>query len=359
MKTRYFVLIYLAINLILALLVLEIFFRFYPKYNLRYNLNQYAIRNSPMNVAMKMERNRRICKPSPILGYEIIPNSATGVNSFGMVGQEHKLKKEQDTYRILVLGDSITEKNWYVEKLQEKLNNSHQGLKYNFEVWNGAVMGYQVNQYAAYLKHKGLRYNPDMVLIGFCLNDLVTLYYVFYKDENGFAIFYNPARELSKTIRLNEFLFKHSYFYRFLILKTENLIPNTKEKIPNPRDEGLYYLKIIKDICQERKIPLLVAVFPYLKNNGEYADYEKDKYKDIIGILEALKIDYIDLHKDFPEEKRYKLRSEEDDYIHPNIEGHEIAANAIYEHLMENYFLVPHKKHVVSMKYYEHIALPK
>jgi hypothetical protein len=113
-----------------------------------------------------------------------------------MVGREHRLEKDKDTYRILVLGDSITEHNWYVEKLEDKLNNSNPKLNYKFELWNGAAMGYQVNQCAAYLEYKGLRYDPDMVIIGFCLNDFDTQYWVFYKDKKGFTIFYNPAREL-------------------------------------------------------------------------------------------------------------------------------------------------------------------
>lgn len=337
----------------------EIFFRVSPKYSIRYNLDKYAVKDNPMNVAMKIERHRRIYKPSPILGYEITPNSDRGINSFGMIGAERKLNKGKDVYRILVLGDSITEHNWYVEKLQEKLDNSPQRLKYDFELWNGAVMGYQVNQYAAYLKHKGLKYNPDMVIIGFCLNDLDIFYYVFYKNKDGFTIFYNPARRLSKVIRLNDFLFKHSYFYRFLILKTEKSLSNTEERLPDPREEGFYYLKIIKEICQERKIPLLVAVFPYFKKNSEYTDFENNAYKQIIGIFDNLRIDYIDLHKDFPEEGRHKLRSKKEDYIHPSNEGHEIAANAIYGYLMENYFSALHNRQPLNTRDSKHSVLPK
>mgnify|MGYP002813831001 CR=1 FL=1 len=100
----------------------------------------------------------------------------------------------------------------------------------------------------------------------------------------------------------------------------------------------LYYLKIIKNICQNKKIPLSGVIFPYLKRLSEYRDGEMDRYKEIIEVLDILNIDYIDLHKYLPEEDRYVLRKDRDDYSHPSIEGHEIAAGLIYKYLLENYF---------------------
>ncbi len=325
-------------GLILCLALADLFFRLFPAYGFRYNFSQFVMENNPTDRAMNRNRDYRKHRPSSILGYELVPNSVPEVNSFGMVGREHRLEKDKDTYRILVLGDSITEHNWYVEKLEDKLNNSNPKLDHKFELWNGAVMGYQVNQYAAYLKHKGLRYRPDMVIIGFCLNDFDTQYWVFYKDKKGFTIFYNPARKLSKILPLNTFLFKHSYLYRFLFLRIENLLSNPKEKFPEPKTEGLYYLKTIKNICQEKKIPLLGVIFPYLKRLDEYRDDEMDRYKEMIEVLDILNIEYIDLHKYLPEKDRYALRRDRNDYSHPSIEGHEIAANIIYNYLRESYF---------------------
>lgn len=325
-------------SLIFSLVLAELFFRLFPEYGSRCDFGRFAVENELVVEAMNRDRDYRMHRPSSILGYEIIPNSVPGVNSFGMIGREHKLEKDKNSYRILVLGDSITEHNWYVERLEDKLNNSNPKLDYKFELWNGGVMGYQVNQYAAYLRYKGLKYNPDMVIIGFCLNDFETLYWVYYKDENGFTIFYNPARELSKRFPSNEFFFRHSYLYRFLLLQVENLLSNSKERFPDPKAEGLYYLKTIKDICQENKIILLGVIFPYFKRLSEYNDYEMDRYKEIIEVLESLNIDYIDLHKHFPEEGRYALRRDKEDSIHPSIEGHKIIADAIYGYLLKNYF---------------------
>ena len=143
----------LIMGLALTLLVIESVFRLFPEYGLSQYVNKSTV---SMFKPLNRSKNYHIFRPSNILGYELIPNSDIGVNSFGMIGKEHSLSKNKGTYRILVLGDSITEHNWYVDFLEGKLNNHIPSLKYYFELWNGGVSGYQVDQYAAYLKYKGL-----------------------------------------------------------------------------------------------------------------------------------------------------------------------------------------------------------
>jgi lysophospholipase L1-like esterase len=266
---------------------------------------------------------------------------APHINSYGMVGKEYRLKKEKNTFRILILGDSITEFDWYVRSLEKQLN-SNSKLGYNFEIWNGGVCGYEVNQYLNYLRYKGLRYNPDMVIIGFCLNDFNRdSMVVFYKDSKGFTQYYYPTPYLERIMSHNRFLFKHSYLYRFLIVKLETLLSqmHQEEKDINIRERtGLYYLGKIKRICNSKEIPLFCVIFPYLKPINEYDSSQKDEYNSMVRVLRELNIDYLDLHLYFPEAKRYELRHQKSDYIHPSREGHIVAATAIYKHLVKNYF---------------------
>lgn len=348
-------------GLIFSLSLSELLLRVFPKLASRYSFNQFVIQDTKntMVESFNIERNYCIYRPSDILGYERIPNSTAGINSFGMVSKEYKLKKNENTYRILVLGDSITENNWYVEGLERRLNRSNPKLRYNFELWNAGIGAYQVDQYAAYLKYKGLRYAPDMIIIGFCLDDFNPSHRVYYKDENGFTMCYNPAPKLSKRIHLNNFLFKSSYLYRFLILKIDNLLSNSQTRCPDSKTEGFYYLRMIKDICQKNKILLLGVVFPYLKPLSEYADCEMKSYKEIVEVLQILDIDYIDLHKYFPEENRYALRIKRSDYVHPSPEGHEIAAELIYEYLIKNYFTILNSECPMEIKDYKNITLAK
>lgn len=333
-------------GLIFSLGLAELFFRL-PILDSKYSLSSFVIEH-PAQITLN--DNYYVFRPSRILGYEHIPNSvpageraivAPPINSYGMVGKEYKLKKEKNTFRILVLGDSITEFNWYTERLEQKLN-SNSKLRYNFEIWNGGVCGYEVNQYLSYLRYKGIKYNPDMVIIGFCLNDFnCDSMVVFYKDSKGFTQYHYPTPYLERIMPHNRFLFKHSYLYRFLIVKLETLLSQMHQKeedVDIRIRTGLYFLGEIKHICHNRKIPLVCVIFPYLKPVSEYDSRQKDDYNSMVSVLEELNIDYLDLHLYFPETKRYELRNNKSDHIHPSLEGHGLAAAAIYEHLNKKYF---------------------
>ncbi len=331
----------LLISLTFSLVIAELIFRL-PISNSKYSLSSFTT-DDPRQVTLN--ENYYVFRPSAILGYEHIPNSvpagkrsiiAPPINSYGMVGKEYKLRKRKDVFRILVLGDSITEFDWYVEDLRQKLNSDPK-LRYNFEVWNGGVCGYEVNQYLNYLKYKGIKYNPDMVIISFCLNDFSSdSMVVFYKDSKGFTQYYYPTPYLERIIHHNRFLYKYSYLYRFLIVKLETLLSQMHQKEENVDVRiraGLYFLGEIKHICHNRKIPLFCVIFPYLKPTSEYDSSQKDDYNSMLRVLKELNVDYLDLHLYFSETKRYELRRNKSDHIHPSLEGHEIAAQAIYEHI--------------------------
>ncbi|GAF68445.1 unnamed protein product, partial [marine sediment metagenome] len=147
--------------------------------------------------------------------------SLTGyrLNSYGNFDEEYPLKKGANTYRILVLGDSICEWGWHIEYLKKLLNQGN--LKHKFEVWNCGVGGYNVKQYYYYLKLKGMKFNPDMVIISFCLNDLSDSP-IMDIDKDGKYIFYNnPFR--SPSVPVNKNLFLKSHVYRFLTFEIERL----------------------------------------------------------------------------------------------------------------------------------------
>lgn len=98
-------------------------------------------------------------------------------NSFGLMGEDIKLKKPEDTFRILVLGDSFTEamqvapENSYVRKLESLLNNaSNQSPR--FEVLNAGTRAYSpINHYFNF-KNRWARLKPDLVIVQMFANDL-------------------------------------------------------------------------------------------------------------------------------------------------------------------------------------------
>ena len=98
------------------------------------------------------------------------------INSEGLRDHEYKEKKKNE-YRVLVLGDSfvfgwgVEQENTFVKEL-ERILNKEKGDK-DYEVINVGILGYGTEQELKYLREKGMKYNPDLVLLGFYIgNDI-------------------------------------------------------------------------------------------------------------------------------------------------------------------------------------------
>jgi len=319
-----------VLSIILTALILEVTFRMIPSNGLNKYLRFINYKDNP----------RTFYRASDITGYELIPNSSPKINSLGMFDKEYSIKKKEGVYRILVLGDSITANNLYPSILEDMLNQVD-FKNSRFEVLNAALPGIGVRQYLNYLEKKGINLSPDMVLIGFCINDFEVWNPIVYKDKANLIEYYNPFPILSRYF-MSKFLFCHSALYRFFVIRLENALYAKYRKEENSltdrKEEGLYCLKKIKDSCGKKNSVLVGVIFPYFKPLIAYDDYETGTYHDIKEVLKNLDIDYLDLHPYFYGLDFYGLRETPDDFVHPNIEGHKIAAEQIFHYLKKNYF---------------------
>ena len=91
--------------------------------------------------------------------------------------REYELAKRPNTFRILVLGDSVTfghgsvAEHTYPYLLEQRLKVWRPDV--DWQVWNAAVPGYNTSQELAHLLEAGPRMQPDLVVIGFFENDLI------------------------------------------------------------------------------------------------------------------------------------------------------------------------------------------
>jgi hypothetical protein len=89
--------------------------------------------------------------------------------------REYSLAKPPGTFRILVLGDSVTfghgalYETTYPFLLEQQLRAWRPDI--NWEVWNLGVPGYNTAQELAYLRLVEDQYAPDLVVVGFFSND--------------------------------------------------------------------------------------------------------------------------------------------------------------------------------------------
>ncbi|MGH7790756.1 MAG: hypothetical protein ACREOB_00435 [Thermodesulfobacteriota bacterium] len=92
------------------------------------------------------------------------------MNSQGFRDKERLYEKSKGTFRILILGDSMTEglevplERTFPYILENKLNSK--GSK-KCEVINLSISGFGTAQEYLMLKHYGLKYNPDLVILVF------------------------------------------------------------------------------------------------------------------------------------------------------------------------------------------------
>ncbi|HVS10926.1 MAG TPA: GDSL-type esterase/lipase family protein [Planctomycetota bacterium] len=94
------------------------------------------------------------------------------INSKGLRDREHDYDPAPATVRIVLLGDS-TSWGWGVEQDHAFADLLEQRLGPGVEVINLAVPGYGTDQELWLLEWEGHRYQPDLVLLGFVLNDVV------------------------------------------------------------------------------------------------------------------------------------------------------------------------------------------
>jgi hypothetical protein len=116
----------------------------------------------------------------PTKGWELIPNISYG-NTWGMNSvlhsnskgirdeAEHSYTKHKGRLRILCLGDSFT----FGEGVSDSETYTHylQQMLPNVEVINMGVHGYGHDQTLIYLKKEGVKYRPDIVILGFLAQD--------------------------------------------------------------------------------------------------------------------------------------------------------------------------------------------
>ena len=100
------------------------------------------------------------------------------INSAGFRDDEFDEAKQEGTIRIIALGDSTTAGNGvpdvsriFTQLLEKRLNESRGDEDPRYEVFNLGVGGYHTMQEVETLRMKGLEYDPDLVLLTFCMND--------------------------------------------------------------------------------------------------------------------------------------------------------------------------------------------
>jgi len=250
------------------------------------------------------------------------------INSNGLRDYEYSFKKPLNTYRILVLGDSITF-GWgvpfekvYSKVLESRLNKN--GDRVSYQVINAGVGNYQIKDEVSLLKYEGMKYDPDMIILGYFVDD----------------------PKINETPRFF-YLKKYSYLYAFLSAHLNAI----KIKLFPEEDYYHYYARLyephsktidnlfenlseLRSIVEKKDIPILIVLIPDIHNIRNYPF--KGVYKLIVtefGMCNNANV--IDLMPYFDtkiDPRDYWVTPEDP---HHNAEAHRIIAEAIYPEIIK------------------------
>ena len=174
-------------------------------------------------------------------------------NSFGFRDVEHSYEKPEGVFRILGLGDSFTQgacanfEDTYLYRLENMLN-SREGEQPKIEIIKAGIGGYGPDSERILLEHYGVKYEPDLILVGFMPNDVFDAYVGMEHrmvTEDG----YLTTREAHQLGKVGLWLYVNSHACRIVLAKyVEHLIKN---KLDMSWDK-VWYINEYSDKAWER-----------------------------------------------------------------------------------------------------------
>jgi lysophospholipase L1-like esterase len=268
----------------------------------------------------------------PGLTYELVPGldqpshgARVVTNSEGLRDRERVRSKPPGTRRIAVLGDSFTfgygvEGDAVWPAVLERL------MSPGVEVLNFGVGGYSTQDEAALLEHKALAFDPDLVLVGYTLNDPDV------RPDSG-----SIAQPSLHALFAEPEWWQHSHVLRLVSkLRHERELQNLGDgnqvkylhACPETWDTVVQGFQRIAACTAERGVPVGVVLFPIIPG-GQWSTYRFTAiHAQVVAEAGRCGFPVLDLLPVWaaypPAELRVSLQDS-----HPNALGQRITAEAV------------------------------
>lgn len=260
--------------------------------------------------------NRRAMRPTNAAGYRDV---------------DHAIPKPPGVRRLVALGDSfawgasVEYDDAYPQRLERALNRRHAGT---WEVVNLALPGMNTVDQRAQLAAEGFAYEPEVVLLGFVLND----------SEDAEAAEARRARDWVEARRAPRSVLDRSALLRLVRGRLHATAENRR------RIEG--YRSMYEDdapgwraareallamgaMCRERGVPFVVAIFPLFGNPLDEGYPFDEVHARVRQAAEKAGAKVVDLREVYRGLRWDILVVDGVDDEHPNEIAHRIAASAI------------------------------
>lgn len=255
------------------------------------------------------------------------------INSLGFRGPETTIAKPEGVFRILGLGDSFTfgigvrQEDTFLAVLGKRLGPP-------VEVLNMGVLAYDTKREVALLRHVGLDYAPDIVVICFFLNDA---------KGGGTLELINVEPQPEDS----SFLVRHSALLeriRWVIKQrrqVSQLVKSYRKSFQPGAEVWLAQQRALEEaqaMSESEDFALVLMIFPVLWHLSD--DYPfAGIHETVASSARALGIPVLDLLPEFEGHDGPELWVHPTDQ-HPNEIAHAIVGNALYRFLSDR-ALVP------------------
>lgn len=353
------------------------------------------------------KKRRKIFIPEPYLGFVHAPDNKflwednrgkefalwQRTNALGLMGEDVTVRKPENVYRIIVLGDSFTEAMQIEEglnfcnQLEELLNKNRADSQKKFEVINAGVSGYSPISEYLFFKRRLKELQPDLVLLQLWANDIfedqkatamsvigesglpvkINRYFTKKYDEPGVSFQLNPLlyhlhNSMVRVSRFYEYMYslfvklnKNKTYHRemtahpeyddhnqFALVLSRNPLYSDADFRARAQALTQRYILALRDEATSVGAHFMAfyipfeGQLPFEKHGGDtklYTSYQAGTEINtfLADVFARHDIDFHDFYADFMK------RLDEDFYIdwdgHLNERGHELTAQILYEKL--------------------------
>jgi len=299
----------------------------------------------------------------PVLDFRHVKNSSWvqnnihfNINKHGMRDYDYNYEKDENTFRILILGDSVSFgyginlNEIYGKQLEGKLRKySDDDLK--FEVIMLSLSGINTEQEVRLLESEGLMYDPDLIVFGYVLNDPEhgTSLRAQLSRARSMSLFHRVKMLAQKSSAINLFykMSQKMYWKGSLLMGEGEVADYVKSDYFSSLHNGpqkwgrvVAGFKELRELRRRRQIPVVIMIFPVL------LDLEKYQWEHIHHKVTNLALQngfrVLDLLGKFCQYKAHELQIDNGDHVHPNKVGHKIAGDTLYEFLYQEKLLPNH-----------------
>lgn len=329
LKTLFKKLLLLGISGLLALVVLELLLRW---------------RESRSVAAMTATASESGIVPSEIPGlhYTLKPgasNAHAAFNSLGFNMAERSSAKPEGTWRIMVVGDSVTQgvgadkrDDAYPNRVDALLRSSTGGA--GVEVWNCGTGGHNVDQVFLMLSRIVTNHRPDAVIYGFCFNDnwgpnLYVSGQAGRPPGTDARMGFLDAMKQLRVVTQGKLIYDNLYY------AARGYLPVfVDQKISYPSWVAMKArIAEMRDFCASNGWPFAVNIVP-MPQFVHVSDEKNLALHDLRAFLETNRIAFCDATPVLRERRSESLYVERD--THPNSRGYELIAENLAGWIVTN-----------------------